>query len=181
HPSPASWVKPPLAPDAQAHLIDFATGDVMPYDTPAGHTFTMVQKDWAFNEDIEIWLYGSTPSEADEGTLRLIACPGLSPGGDNVYINPVYAYTSLTLDPPSDYSHSWDVVVVNKGSGNLEGGIVFAVVRAAVGTSPFPDTKQCRCPFCHHLQTVKVGTTVIVCDNCGETYYVQDFSKIREL
>lgn len=181
HPSPVSWVKPPLAPGAQAHLIDFATGDAMPYVTPAGYTFTMVQKDWVFNEDIEIWIYGSTPSEADGGTLHLVACPGISPGGDNVYINPVYAYNSLTFDPTALYSHSWDIVVVNRGAGNMEGGIVCACLLASVGTFPLPDTKQCRCPFCHHLQTVMVGTTIIVCENCGRTYYVQDFSKIREL
>ncbi|GAI59117.1 unnamed protein product [marine sediment metagenome] len=175
------WVKPRLAPGAPAHLIDFATGVAVPYVTPAGYAFTMVQKDWTCNEDIEIWLYGSTPSEADGGSLVLIACPGISPSGDNVYVNPVYTYTSLTLDPTSAYSHSWDVVVVNKGVGDMEGGIVFAAIMEAVGTSPFPDTKQCRCPLCQHLQTVKVGTTIIVCANCGETYYVQDFSKIRGL
>ncbi len=175
------WVKPPLAPDAQAHLVDLATGVALPYTTPAGYAFAMIQKDWTCNEDIEIWIYASTPSEADGGSLVLIACPGISPSGDNVYVNPVYTYTSLTLDPTSAYSHSWDVVVVNRGTGNMEGGIVLAAMIAAVGTSPFPDTKQCQCPLCHHLQTVKVGTTVIVCDNCGETYYVQDFSRIREL
>ncbi|GAJ09040.1 unnamed protein product, partial [marine sediment metagenome] len=63
----------------------------------------------------------------------------------------------------------------------VEGGIVFAAIMEAVGTSPFPNTKQCRCPLCHHLQTVKVGTTIIVCANCGKTYFVQDFSKIRGL
>lgn len=181
HPSPVPWVKPPLASGAQAHLINFATGQAMPYVTPAGYIFTLVQKDWTCNEDIELWLYGSTPSEADGGVLTVIACPGISPAGDNVYINPVYTYTSLTLDPTSLYSHSWDVVVVNKGAGILEGGIVFAVILEAAGTPPFPDTKQCRCPFCHHLQTVPVGTTVIVCANCGETYYVHDFSKVREI
>ncbi|GAI67353.1 unnamed protein product [marine sediment metagenome] len=140
----------------------------------------MVQKDWTCNEDIEIWFYGSTPSVADGGSLVLIACPGISPSGDNVYVNPVYTYTSLTLDPTSAYSHSWDVVV-NKGEGNMEGRIVLAAIIEAVGTSPFPDIKQCRCPLCHHLQTVKVGTTIIVCDNCGKTYFVQDFSRIRGL
>lgn len=174
-----SWVKAPLAPGAEAHLVNFATGDAMPYVTPADYIFTMVQKDWTCNEDIEIWLHVSTPSEADGGTLVLIACPGISPGGDNIYINPVYTYTSLTLDPEAAYSHSWDVVVVNKGAGNLEGGIVVAAIMEAVGTSPFPDTKQCRCPFCSHLQTVKVGTTTIKCANCGKTYLVYDFSKIR--
>lgn len=181
HPSPISWVKPPLASGAQAHLIVLATGAAMPYATPAGYTFTMVQKDWTCNEDIDIWLYGSTPSEADGGSLELIATPGISPGGDNIYINPVYTYTSLTFDPLSSYSHSWDIVVVNRGAGNMEGGIVFAVIMEAIGTPPLPDKKQCQCPFCHHLQTVKVGTTVIVCENCGKTYYVQDFSRIREL
>jgi len=181
HPSPIPWVKPPLASGAQAHLIDFATGVVVPYVTPAGYTFTMVQKDWTCNEDIEIWLYGSTPSEADGGTLQLIGCPGISPSGDNVYLNPVYTYNSLTLDPASLYSHSWDIVAVNKGAGDMEGGLTFTAIIEAVGTPPFPDTKQCQCPFCHHLQTVKIGTTVIVCANCGKTYFVYDFSKIREL
>lgn len=181
HPSPVPWVTPPLAPGASAHLVDFSTGQAMPYATLAGYTFTMVQKDWTCNEDIEIWLYGSTPSVADGGTLLLIACPGISPSGDNVYMNPVYAYSSITLDPTSLYSHSWDVVVVNKGVASMEGGIVFAALLEAVGTSPFPNTKQCRCPFCDHLQTVPVGTTVIVCGKCSETYYVYDYSRIGKL
>ncbi|GAI59668.1 unnamed protein product [marine sediment metagenome] len=61
------WVKPRLASGVQAHLIDFATGVAVPYVTPAGYAFTMVQKDWTCNEDIEIWLYGSTPSETTWG------------------------------------------------------------------------------------------------------------------
>jgi len=181
HPAPVPWVKPPLAVGAQAHMIDFATGQDMPYATPAGYIFTMVQKDWTCSEDIELWLYGSTPSEADGGLLTVIACPGISPGGDNQYMNLVYTYTSLTLDPPSTYSHSWDVVVVNRGAGILEGGIVVATLMEAAGTPPLPDTKQCKCPFCQHLQTVPVGTTVIVCKDCGKTYFVHDFSKVREL
>jgi len=181
HPSPVPWVKPPLAAGAQAHMIDFATGQDMPYVTPAGYVFTMVQKDWTCSEDIEIWLYGSTPSEADGGSLVLMACPGISPGGDNQYMNLVYTYTSLTFDPAAAYSHSWDVVAVNRGVGDMEGGVVFAVIMDAVGTPPFPTTKDCMCPHCQHLQTVPVGTTVIVCGSCGKTYFVHDFSKVREL
>ncbi|MDO9581060.1 MAG: hypothetical protein Q7J06_10935 [Bacteroidales bacterium] len=181
HPSPVPWVKPPQAAGADAHMIVFNTGVAMPFATVAGYSFTMVQKDWAGNEDIVIWLWASTPSVPDGGVLLPIACLGISPSGDNVYINPVYTYSSVTLDPDSLYSHSWDLMVVNRGAGNLEGGIVVAGILEAVGTPPFPDTKQCECPFCHHLQTVKVGTTVIVCANCGKTYFVQDFSKIREL
>ena len=181
HPSPVPWVKAPLAPGAHAHLVVFATGVEMPYDTLAGYTFTMVQKDWTCNEDIEIWLYASSPSEAEGGSLLLIACPGISPGGDNVYINPVYTYSSLAIDPTSLYSHSWDVVVVNKGAGSMQGGIVIAGIVEAAGTPPLPDTKQCRCPFCSHLQIVKVGTTMTECKSCGKTYVVYDFSRIREI
>jgi hypothetical protein len=172
HPSPVPWVKPPLAIAGQAHLIDFATGLAMPYSTLAGYTITMVQKDWTCSEDLELWLYYDT---------LLAACPGISPGGANVYINPVFTYSSATLDPAAALPHTWDILAVNRGGGLLEGGIVVATIVEAVGTPPFPDTKQCRCPFCNHLQTVKVGTTVIVCAKCGETYYVQDFSKIRGL
>lgn len=172
HPSPIPWVQPPLASGGQQHLIDFTTGLAMPYGTLVGYTITMYQKDWTVDEEIEIWLYY-------DGFL--VACPGISAGGDNIYINPVYTYTSTTLDPTAAAAHTWDILVVNRGAGDLEGGIVFATIIEAIGTGPLPDTKQCGCPFCHHLQTVPVGTTVIVCENCGETYYVQDFSKVREL
>lgn len=178
HPQPIDvpWVKPPLAPGGQAHLIDFATGLAMPYTTPVGYAITMVQKDWTCNEDIELWLYFSTPPFP----AVLLACPGISPPGDNQYFNLVYTYTSKTLDPAAAFAHTWDVVAVNKGAGNLEGGVVCATIVEAIGTPPFPDTKRCECPFCHHLQTVKVGTTIIGCENCGKTYFVMDFSKIRE-
>jgi len=170
HPSPIPWVKPPLAAAGQSHLIDFATGLAMPYGTLVGYSITVVQKDWTCSEDIEIWLYY-------DGIL--IACPGISNNGDNVYINPVWTYTSTTLDPAAAAAHAWDVLVVNRGAGDLEGGIVVATIVEAVGTPPFPNTKQCGCPFCHHRQTVPVGTTVIVCENCGKKYFVHDFSKVR--
>lgn len=176
-PYPVPWVKPPLAPGVQAHLVDLATGLAMPYAHPAGYALTMAQKDWTCDEDIEIWIYASTAG----GPLLLLACPGISPPGDNQYFNPVYTYSSKTIDPAATFAHSYDVVVVNRGAGDMEGGIVVATIVEAIGTPPFPDTKQCMCPFCQHLQTVKVGTTVIKCANCSKTYYVYDFSRIKEI
>jgi len=172
HPYPVAWIQPPLAAGAQSHLYDLSTGLVTPYAWPAGYTLTMVQKDWAFNQDTEIWFYF-------DGAL--LACPGISPGGANIYINPVYAYTSLTLDPASAFPHTVDFVVVNVGGAPLEGGITIAAILEEVGSPALPTTKKCICPSCQHLQEVPVGTTKIVCENCGNPYLVYDFSHIKEL
>lgn len=172
HPAPMPWVQPPLAAGAQSHLYDLATGALSPYAFGAGFTMTMVQKDWTCSQDFEIWLYFDG---------MLIACPGISPGGDNVYINPVFTYSSATLDPTAALAHAFDFIVVNVGGADLEGGITISLVLEAIGTPAFPTTKKCVCPFCYHLQEEKVGTTKIVCGNCGQTYFVQDFSRLREL
>lgn len=166
------WVKPPLAAGAQSHLYDIETGQLTPFSFAAGYAMTMVQKDWTFNQDIELWLYFDS---------LLTACLGISPSGANIYVNPIYAYTSLTLDPTSASAHTFDFILVNQSATTaMEGGITVAAILEAVGTPVFPETKDCVCPLCTHRQTVKVGTTTIKCDKCGETYIVFDLSKIRE-
>lgn len=170
--SPFPWVRAPLAAGAQSHFYDLATGILTPYTYHAGYQIVMVQKDWTCNQDIEMWIYY-------DGALLL--CPGMSSGGDNVYINPVFTYNSLTLDPTAASDHTFDIVVVNVGGSDLEGGFTYSFTMEPVGTPAWPMTKKCMCPYCQHLQEEKVGTTRIECEKCGKTYFVHDFSRIREI
>ena len=171
HPSPVPWVKPPLAPGGEIHLVDFSTGDATPYATLGGYALQVMQEAWSWSEDVEIWLYFDTV---------LLGCFGIGASGCDHLIIPVYTYNTLTLDPTAASPHTYDVVVVNRGLGNLEGAIDIASILTAIGTPPLPNVKDCRCPFCNHMQTVPVSTTNIVCEKCSKPYIVYDFSKIRK-
>ena len=170
HPYPVPWVKPPLAAGASAHLIDTSTGVAAPISIPAGYSATNVQLGWGMNQDIELWFYM-------DGLL--MGSPGIGSSGGVVHQNPAYAITTLTVDPLSLSAHELDLVVVNVGAAPLEGGMLFANIQEEVGTPPLPDTKNCQCPFCSHIQSVKVGVTNIVCKQCGRTYIVYDFSRLK--
>lgn len=173
HPYPVSWVKDLIAIGGSAHLIDISTGLATPYTLPAGYTLSMFQKSYGANQDFDILVYY-------DGLLVLYPATNLASGLE-FYANPVVLYSTATLDPTGASSHQVDCVVVNRGGDVLRGGFSFVAIIEAVGTQPLPATKDCQCPFCGHVQTVPVGTTTIVCAKCGETYLVQDLSRIRGL
>lgn len=170
HPSPLGWVQPPLAAGDTAHLYDQSTGIVMPYNWPTGYTLTLLQYEWANNEDIEIWLYIDT---------ILAGCPATSPSGDNQGWNMVVMFDQAFWDPTASSPHIFDIQVVNVGGLALEGAIDFVMIYEKVGSPDWPVTKDCRCPFCGNMQTVAVGTTRIICEKCGRLFVVYDFSKVR--
>lgn len=164
------WIKPPLTPGASAHLIDTSTGVAVPVFTPIGYIATNVQAGWGMNQDVELWFYL-------DGLL--MGSPGITSSGNVLYQNPAYAITTQTVDPLALSPHSFDLVVVNAGAQPVEGGMLFANIIEDIGSPPLPTTKVCQCPACTHLQTVVVGTTRILCANCGNTYIVYDFSKLK--
>ena len=173
HPYAISWVKDLIPIAGSARLIDISTGQATPYTVPKGYSVEMIQKAFGGNQDNEVNLYYDG--------LYIVQPNTTLSGGAYVYENTVAAYTTLTLDPVAAAAHLIDVLVVNRGGAALRGAFTMTGILEAVWTKPLPDTKDCQCPFCHHLQTVRKGTTVIKCNNCSETYYVQDFSHIREL
>ena len=154
-----------------SHPYDVSTGVPLPYTVPQGYTYTMFQKDWTANQDLEIWAYF-------DGILA--GCPGISPSGANIYFNSVVPYSTVTLDPTGALAHTIDLHIKNVGTDVLEGGFDFVGILEAVGTPALPTVKECQCPFCNHRQIVPVGTTNIICDKCGKLYFVQDLSRIRQ-
>lgn len=172
HPYPVPWVQDRLGIGAQSHLYDISTGLVTPYNLSSGYTLSMIQKSWSFDQDVEMWLYM-------DGILMVN--PGITSAGVEVGFNMLVPYTTAAIDPMAASAHTLDVVVINRGGAVMEGAIDFVGLLEKVGSPPWPTTKDCRCPFCGHIQTVPVGTTVIICDNCRQTYYVQDFSRIGEV
>jgi hypothetical protein len=168
-PYPITWVRPQLAIGANAHLYAQDTGIVMPYNIPAGYALTMVQKDWNSSEDCEQFLYF-------DGLL--VAIPGITESGSDVYSNPVYTYSTLTLDPTAALPHTIDIVVLNRGGGALEGAFAYAAILEAIGTPPFPDNKETICPFCNNKQIEPVITTIVTCHSCGRKYYVYDTTRL---
>jgi len=173
HPYPVSWVKDLIPVGGSARLIDVSTGQATPYTVPQGYSLELIQKAFGGNQDNEVNLYY-------DGLYVVQPNTTLSAGA-YVYENTVAAYTTLTLDPTAASAHAIDVLVVNRGGAALRGGFTLTGILEAVGTSPLPTTKDCQCPFCGHKQTVPMGTTMIECKKCGETYFVYDFSRIREL
>jgi hypothetical protein len=172
HPYLVPWVQPLLAPGAQSHLYNLATGVTAPYTIPAGYSLSMIERSWSFTEDACLRLYF-------DGLLY--ANPGVTEAGFSTERNPVFPYSTLLIDPTALSAHAVDVIITNYGAGNMEGACTFACILEAMGTPPFPDTKECECPFCHHLQIVKIGTTAIICAKCSQPYFVGDFSTIRKL
>ncbi len=178
-PYPIPWVKAPIAVGGTSKLYDVSTGAAGPFTNPKGYTMTIVQMAFNADQDFEVALYFEvTPG----GPLFLVQLPSpMREGGGGVDRNLVVPYSSATFDPTGATSHLFDAIVINRGGDVLKGGFTMNGLLEAVGTPPLPGTKDCQCPFCNHIQTVMVGTTVIVCDKCGKTYYVQDFSTIRKL
>lgn len=172
HPYAVSWVKPPMTPGEERHAINISTGVATPYSLAAGYSMTMFQKDWTADQDIEMWLYFDS---------LLVACPGISGPGANLSINMVYPYISAALDPTSASAHQIDGIVKNRGGGLLTGGFVIVAIVEKVGSPPWPSDKETQCPFCEAKKTVPVGATSVRCDNCGQTYYLFDTSRVRRL
>jgi len=172
HPYAIPWVQPVLGAGLSHRLYDVSTGLISPYAVPAGYSLSLIERHWCTSEDVEMWLYL-------DGLL--IACPGLTSAGQQVSLNPVYGYSTLVFDPTATSAHTIDLVVRNRGLGAVEGGITYACILEAVGTPPFPTTKNCQCPFCTHQQLVKVEAVKITCENCGELYFVQDLTQIKKL
>ena len=171
HPYILPWIVAPLAPGASAHLINPETG-IVTLTVPQGYILIEVQYEWTNSEDIEMWHYVDT---------LLWGCSTISPGGDNKTFNPVIMLSTAVIDPTGEFDHVFDVEVINNGLGDLEGIIAFNFILEEVGTPPLPLIKDCRCPFCNHIQTVPVGTTRITCSNCGKLYMVWDLSRVRRI
>jgi len=169
-PSPFAWVKPPIAPGVSAHLVDSETNLDMPFTLPEGYTISAVQDSFGFKEDTEVWAYVDT--------FPIIEF-SVSEGGLEVYRNRVIPFNTALLDPTGATSHLIDLVVTNRGLGNLEGSFALGTILEEVGTPPLPTIKTVRCKHCNHQWNVPNSTTQLICPKCGKLTIVYDLSSFR--
>ena len=162
----------PIPIGGQWHLTDADTLVPTPATLPRGFTLTIISIAFSTTEDMA--LYGFTDS---------IVCTnlGVSTGGQAIYENKIREFSTIWYDPTALIPHTLDIIAYNRGGGPLHGGAALLCIVEAVGTPPFPTTKNCRCPYCQHMQTVSVETTLITCDECGKDYMVTRYSTLRGL
>jgi len=162
----------PIPVGGSRHLIDFETNTETPFPVDPGYTLTLIAVACSFTQDAAIYAYIDYP--------LFYYCLGTVEAGFPVYENRIVGISSLWFDPTAAYPHTVDLKVYNLGLGDLFGTIVITCILKAMGTPPWPTTKECRCPYCGNRQVVPVNTTKVKCTKCGKLYLVCDFSKFKE-
>ena len=171
------WIKAPLAPGATSHLVNWETGQDMPYNCAAGYTYDVVWLTRSTSQDSVIRAYFSTP---DLGIpLQYAGNLGIVVSGFPHGIADVVPVSTAAFDPNALYSHQADFVIENLGGANLEGSISLVALQAEVGTEPLPSDKTVRCKWCGHEWLVPRETTFIKCPMCGEMNIYCDFSRYK--
>lgn len=155
------WIQGLLAPGGIAHLIMDDTGLAMPYTVPRGYILSLVEGYWTFNQDAEVWIYF-------DGLLT--TC--VSTVGSGLYqtIGPIIGFSSAAFDPTGVAAHLVDIVLINRGAGNMRGEVSATLLLEAVGTPPFPTEKDCKCPFCGTTNRVSINTSRVKCQKCGKDF-----------
>ncbi|MBA7610060.1 hypothetical protein ES703_17265 [subsurface metagenome] len=164
------WVQPLLAPGDTIHLINNETGVPLPYTIPQGYTLTLIAGCFGVTENVLGWAYLDG--------LPIIHF-GVYPGNNTGYENKVVPLSTAMIDRLGATSHTFDVILKNRGEGDLEGGIEVTCILEAVGTGPLPPVKTVRCPACGHEHAVPNETTQIICPKCDKLFIVYDLSKFK--
>ena len=178
-PSGFAWVGGVLPPGlgASVHIFDMSTGEPTPFIVPPGYTLSVIEASYNFNQDCEGWLYMGFPGFPGSILTNVIQASS----GVPILFDRVIGYSTSLIDPTAALPHTVDIVLTNRGLGDMRGGFEIVGVLEAIGTPPFPTEKDTRCKFCGAINNVPVTTTVIVCKSCGKTYLVYDTTKIRRL
>lgn len=176
------WLVPLSIPvGGSDHLVDLDTLMPLPgpFPTvPAGKTLTMISVGFSTTEDMELYLYLDCIDALHRGCCTNI---GVSTGGMPVYENKIREVSTTWYDPTASFPHALDIIAYNRGGVELHGGMGLLCVEEIIGTTPFPTTKDCRCPYCHHVQTEPITATLIKCQGCNEVYMVTNFACLRQL
>ncbi len=83
------------------------------------------------------------------------------------------------LEQTAASAPTFDAKLYNAGGGVLYGGIGLWCIMEAIGSPPWPTTKDCHCPSCGNVQTVSVEDSKITCERCGFVYMVTTFSSLK--
>jgi len=161
----------PLAPGASVHLCDAETLVDMPIIIPVGYTLSMIAIGHTFDQDARVIAYLDS---------LLAYCFAMTAGGMAFYENKIIGVSTALYDPTAANSHTFDIKLFNMGTSNLYGSVSVDCVLEAVGTTPFPTTKECQCPHCGNRQIESVHATTIKCNACGKIYIVYDLTQLRE-
>lgn len=177
--NPFAWMKDSLAIGATAHLIDAATGDVLPYTINPGYKLTMVSVGYCFDQDMESWQWLAMPPVAMGGTLFREACAAQLQGGIPLYLPEVVAFSSEMIDPTFTIPMDYDLDITNLGDAVMQGEAWFYYILEAVGTPALPPTKEVTCKHCGGKKTVPIETTQVICDNCGKLTIYRPLHQLR--
>ncbi|MBA7555200.1 hypothetical protein ES705_47856 [subsurface metagenome] len=150
---------------------------LLPIIIPAGHTLTVISLGFNATEDLILYAY------IDSSPFFAGACINLGVGGSgtSVYENKLREVSTTWYDPTAALPHTMDIIAYNRGGGDLYGGVGILCIEEAVGTPPWPTTKDCFCPYCNHKQTESIKATRITCQKCGKEYMVTNFASLRQL
>ena len=166
------WVKAPLGLAAHSHVYNVNTGIVSPYTILKGFTLSIIEIRSTFNQDMDSWLYL-------DGLL--VSNPILAASGMANSEASIAYYSTAIFDPTASSAHTVDLDIINRGIGNMMGGVTLTTILEAIGTPPFPTEKDTQCPFCNTINHVAVTVTTIKCQKCGRTYYVYDTTRIKRM
>jgi len=159
-----------LAIGGEAHLINGDTFGPLPAIIPIGYTLTVIAVGFSFDQDAYVQIYLDNIIGHNFGEVA---------NGSSVYENKLWELSTSWYDPTAASAHTFDVKIYNTGGGVLYGGVGLWCIMEAVGTPPWPTTKDCHCPSCGHIQTVSVEDSKITCEKCGWVYMVTVFSSLK--
>jgi hypothetical protein len=106
-----------------AHLVDLASGASMPYPLPAGFTITILEIRGNFNQYAEGYIFTDT---------LLFAMFYGAAGGDMVQQASIVEFGTGLIDPQGLYPHTPDLIVVNRGTADMTGGMTVTTLLEAV-------------------------------------------------
>ena len=164
-----------IAPGGKRSMRDSDTNELLPIIMPAGHTLTIITVGFAVNQDILVYAY------IDALTVGLCISMGVLGGGQTMYENKIRELSTTWYDEYALFPHTIDIRIYNVGGGDLYGGGGILCIEEAIGSPPWPTTKECFCPYCNHKQTESVTATRITCKGCGKEYMVTNFASLRQL
>ncbi|MBA7694641.1 hypothetical protein ES703_103254 [subsurface metagenome] len=161
-----------IAAGGKRHLRDSDTNELLPITLEAGYILSIISIGYTVTQDLMVYLYADS-----------IACIslGVTSGGSAVYENKLREFSTTWYDPTAALSHTIDIIAYNKGSDPMYGAVGILCIMEALGTPPWPTTKECFCPYCNHKQTEPISATRITCKGCGKEYMVTNFASLREL
>ena len=165
-----------IAAGAKRHMRDSDTGGLMPITILAGRTLSIISIAYAVTQDIRV--QGYIDAEYPYGVALNLGVLG---GGQQSYENKIREVSTTWYDPTAALPHSFDVIVYNEGGGDLYGGAALLCIEEAIGTPPWPTTKEVFCPYCNYKQIEPITATRITCKKCGKDYMVTNFASLRRL